>query len=393
MRFANNCHLAYCTNIHRGNSWTETFNALERYTLSVRNQVSPNLAYAIGLRLGAAAAKELSDPNTLFDFQKWLDKNHCYIFTINGFPYDDFHGTRVKEQVYRPDWTTQDRLDYTNLLFDLLAELLPPGVEGSVSTLPGSFKRFISNKYEEQIMFKNLLENARHIEALSKSTGHDFHLGLEPEPLGYFENSEESIAFFQRFLNFAPAEEDLILKYIGINYDTCHFAIQYESAENSLRELIDNRIRISKIHLSSALTVSDFSKKTLQLLANFCENTYLHQVIAKNRKQPLQRYEDLDQALNARKTGNDHAKEWRIHFHIPLHAQPKMPLSSTSSYIQKTLDFLKNNHNICNHFEMETYTWEVLPEELVEIDVIEQLVKEYAWIIGQLNSRGLKIES
>ena len=100
MELANGIHLAYCTNIHRGESWEETFRSLNRYTLAVRNRVCPGGAYAIGLRLGAAAARELSDPATLSGFRKWLEQENCYVFTINGFPYGDFHGTRVKEQVY-----------------------------------------------------------------------------------------------------------------------------------------------------------------------------------------------------------------------------------------------------------------------------------------------------
>lgn len=390
MRFANNSHLAYCTNIHRGSSWTETHDTLERYTLSVRDRVSPDSEYAIGLRLGASAANELSDPATLLEFQKWLEKNNCYVFTINGFPYGDFHGTRVKDQVYRPDWTTQDRLDYTNLLFDLISKIAPAGMEGSVSTLPGSFKRFISKEEEKIAIFDNLLANAQHIEALSESTGHDLHLGLEPEPLGYFETSEESVAFFERFLAYAPDQEDLILRRLGINYDTCHLAVEYESAEESLSRLIENRIRISKIHLSSALKVADFSDETLQTLGSYCEEVYLHQVIAKTEGEPLKRYEDLDLALDARVMGDDNADEWRIHFHIPLHAQPTTPLDSTSDHMQGTLDFLKNHPETCRHFEMETYTWEVLPDELGKTDVVEQLVKEYDWTFRELESRGLR---
>src|SRR5207237_7346660 len=136
MKLNHGLHLAYCTNVHRGETWGETFDALTRYTLAVRQRVCPEKPYAIGLRLSNQAAKELSDRGTLLEFQRWLAQNHCYIFTINGFPFGQFHGKRVKEQVYLPDWTSQARLDYTNLLFDLLAQLLPPDVEGSVSTVP-----------------------------------------------------------------------------------------------------------------------------------------------------------------------------------------------------------------------------------------------------------------
>ena len=390
MRLANNCHLAYCTNIHRGSSWRETLDSLDRYTLAVRDKVAPDSEYAIGLRLGASAAKELSDPETLFNFQRWLDNNNCYVFTINGFPYGDFHGTRVKDQVYRPDWTTRDRLEYTNLLFDLLCKILPKGMEGSVSTLPGSFKRFITTPEEQKSIFENLLSCAKHIEKLSASTGHPLHLGLEPEPLGYFETSQESVDFFERFLKFAPDNTDLILRRLGINYDTCHLAVEYESAEESLGRLVGNGILISKIHLSSAVKVSDFSDSTLQKLEGFCEETYLHQVIARTGTDPLARYEDLDVALEARKLGEDHADEWRIHFHIPLHAQPEQPIFPTNDHILGTLDFLRNKPDTCRHFEMETYTWEVLPDQLEETNVVDQLVKEYDWTLREFGERGLK---
>src|SRR5262245_45879936 len=125
-------HLAYCTNIHRGDDWAQTFDSLQRYTRAVRDRVSAGRPYAIGLRLSAKASQTLSDPATLRTFRQWLDTENCYVFTINGFPYGQFHGTRVKEQVYQPDWTTRERVEFTKRLFDILAQLVPPNVEGSV---------------------------------------------------------------------------------------------------------------------------------------------------------------------------------------------------------------------------------------------------------------------
>src|SRR5947209_5322428 len=141
MKLNHGLHLSYCTNVHRGETWAETFEALERYTLAVKQRVCPEGPYAIGLRLSHQAATELKQPEALLHFEKWLDENDCYVFTINGFPYGKFHGTRVKEQVYLPDWSSAERVSYTRLLFDLLAELLPAGLEGSVSTVPCGFKQ------------------------------------------------------------------------------------------------------------------------------------------------------------------------------------------------------------------------------------------------------------
>src|ERR1041384_384449 len=132
-------HLAYCTNVHPGGDWAQTFDSLQRYALEVKEKLGCDGPYAIGLRLSAQAAHELSDAARFLEFRRWLDRHHCYVFTINGFPFGVFHGTRVKEQVYRPDWTDPQRVEYTNRLFDLLARLRPEDVEGSVSTLPGSF--------------------------------------------------------------------------------------------------------------------------------------------------------------------------------------------------------------------------------------------------------------
>ena len=136
MRLNHGLHLAYCTNVHRGETWPETFAALDRHVLAVRERVCPGRRYAIGLRLSDLASRELSEPETLLAFRRWLDRHDCYVFTINGFPYGQFHNSRVKERVYQPDWTQPERLAYTCRLFDLLAALVPSGVEGSVSTLP-----------------------------------------------------------------------------------------------------------------------------------------------------------------------------------------------------------------------------------------------------------------
>ena len=86
MKLNHGIHLAYCTNVHRGETWAETFAALERHTLPVRRRVAPGRAYAIGLRLGQRAAEELAQPEVLAAFRAWLDRHDCYIFTINGFP-------------------------------------------------------------------------------------------------------------------------------------------------------------------------------------------------------------------------------------------------------------------------------------------------------------------
>src|SRR5262245_8488770 len=223
MRLRHGLHLAYCTNIHRGETWLQTFESLKTHTLAVRQRICPDKPYAIGLRLSNQGALELSKPAVLQEFKEWLDQNGCYVFTINGFPFGRFHGGRVKEQVYLPDWTSQERLAYTNLLFEILVQLLPPGVEGSVSTVPCGFKEFVKTEEDLKKIRQNLLHCVEHIASVSRRAGRKMHLGLEPEPACFLETSVETVRFFDQ-LRAEYRNDSQLTEFLGVNYDTCHLA-------------------------------------------------------------------------------------------------------------------------------------------------------------------------
>lgn len=389
MRLNHDIHLGYCTNIHRGETWEETWAGLKNHTLRVKDRVCGGKPYGIGLRLSEQAARELSAPGKIDEFKRWLDANGCYVFTINGFPYGAFHGTRVKEHVFKPDWSTQERLVYTNLLFDILAELLPPGVSGSVSTLPGSHKTFNVGADELNAIFTNLRLCREHIEKVASKSGHDLHLGMEPEPLGLFETSGETLKFFGLYLDRNPQDRDFF-KFVGLNYDTCHLAIEFEDAKKALDRITGAGIRLSKLHFSSALKLKPTAENVAKLRA-FDEPVYFHQVIASYGKdEPVRRFKDLPDALQFAATNpNELGEEWRVHFHIPIHAQPGDGFDSTRDHLIGAMDWLAANPTKCQHIEMETYTWEVLPPEMRSGEVVDQLVKEYEWTLGEMRSRGL----
>lgn len=391
MKLSHGLHLAYCTNIHRGESWAQTFETLQKYTLAVRDQVCAGQPYAIGLRLGADAARELSDRPTLLAFQKWLERNHCYVFTINGFPYGQFHGTRVKERVYAPDWTTPERLDYTNLLFELLAQIVPEGIDGSVSTVPVSFKGFKLDDRSARAARANLWRCIDHLEQLTRRTGRTLHLGLEPEPCCFLETTGEAVAFFDQLRADRPGDLRLD-EHLGINYDCCHLAVEFESPAEALQRLRRAGIKISKIHLSNALKV----RPTLEVraaLKSFADDIYFHQTIERRPGGEIVRYGDLDEALATSVTEFPQAElEWRIHFHIPLHARPTALFDTTADHLVGVLDEVKRSPSHCSHFEMETYTWEVMPPELKKRNVVDQLVSEYQWTLAHLAQRGFKPE-
>lgn len=388
MQLDHHHHLAYCTNIHPAESWDETLGALQEHTLKVRDRISAGSAYAIGLRLSARAAEELLQNDHLPRFKDWLAAENCYVFTINGFPYGAFHGTRVKENVYRPDWSTAERLTYTNQLFEIISQLAPDGVEGSVSTLPGSFKAFNA---DESAIFANLESCARSIEDLSEQCGRDLHLGLEPEPLGHFEHTEDTLAFFERFLD-QSADPDLIRRRLGINYDTCHFAVEFNDCRESLDALRGAGLRISKVHLSSALAFDLNNADALNTIKQFDEPTYLHQLIAQGGSE-LQRFTDLPEALSQLDPSNlkletsnlspGSSAEARVHFHIPLYSEPASPLRSTKDHVSDLLAYRRDHPEFCTHFEIETYTWGVLPGDLQK-PIVDQIAEEYRWVLAQL---------
>ncbi len=389
MRLNHGIHLAYCTNIHRGETWLETFESLKTYTLAVKQRVCPDKPYAIGLRLSNQAALELSQPETIREFKQWLDENGCYVFTINGFPFGKFHGTRVKEQVYLPDWTSPERLDYTNLLFDILAQLLPPDVEGSVSTVPCGFKEFVKTADDLKKICDNLLRCVEHIARVCQQTGRKMHLGLEPEPLCYLETTAETVRFFY-CIRAEHQNGPRLNEFLGVNYDTCHLAVEFEDPREAIARLQQHEIKISKLHLSSALKVKP-TDETCAALKNFADEIYLHQTIVRDETEKLTRFKDLPDALSRHSSlVTRHSAEWRIHFHIPLHSPPTEIFQNTTDHLLGVLDLLAANPKLCSHLEMETYTWEVLPVELKNRSVVDQLVAEYNWTLKQLAERGLK---
>ena len=388
MRLNNGIHLAYCTNIHRGRDWVETFNSLKENVLRVRDKVSPNKPYAIGLRLGDLSSRQLCQPDKLEDFKLWLMENNCYVFTINGFPYGAFHGTRVNEDVYSPDWTTDERVEYTKRLFLILSEIAPSDSGGSVSTVPCSYKEFITSNDQVIKMRENLWQVIDFINDLSEKSGKDLHLGLEPEPLCYLETSDEMIKFYHEMRSHRPDDTNLSRR-LGINYDTCHLAVEYEEAVEAIEALVGEGIRISKFHFSSAMKVSP-TPKIIQGLAPYSDDIYFHQVIARTVNGDFRCYRDLSDAIDQINNGQVKDEiEWRIHFHLPLHCLPTELFDTTIDQLLKVIEYLGQKPAVCSHIEMETYTWEVLPENMRQRDVIDQIVDEYNWTLKKLADQGI----
>jgi hypothetical protein len=210
------------------------------------------------------------------------------------------------------------------------------------------------------------------------------HLGLEPEPLCYLETTPETVRFFEELRADRPHDHRLD-QYLGINYDTCHLAVEFEDAREAIARLQKHRIKISKLHFSSALTVRP-TALTREALRAFAEDVYFHQVVERSADNPLRRFKDLDIALaQAQLNPPPDDAEWRIHFHIPLHCQPTTLFGNTTDHLLSVMQLLRDQPSLCSHLEMETYTWEVLPPEMKNRSVVDQLVSEYRWCLERMS--------
>jgi hypothetical protein len=216
------------------------------------------------------------------------------------------------------------------------------------------------------------------------------HLGLEPEPLCLLETSDEAVRFFAQMRQ-EHHDDSRLSEHLGVNYDTCHLAVEFEEPQNALGALIKNGIKLSKLHLSSALKVKPTTEVRAEL-GKFADDIYLHQVVARGPGATRLLYRDLPDALTHDRSDGNGRTEWRIHFHVPLHCSPTPIFDNTTDHLLGVLDILQSNPGLCSHLEMETYTWDVLPAELKSRDVVEQLVAEYEWTLGRLAERGLKAD-
>ncbi len=387
-------HLTYCQNIHPGESWEENFTAIREKAVAVKQRVCPDQWFGLGLRLSAQAAGELANPERRAEALDFFALNHLYPFTINGFPYGRFHKERVKEAVYAPDWRTPERRDYTIQLADILAGMLPEGIEGSISTVPCSFKPWITTDSEKVVMAQNLAACVAYLDALRDDTGRTIHLGLEPEPDCFLETTEETIAYFKDYLLISGVEEvgrilscdraraeELLRRHLGICFDTCHVALQYEDLHASLLAYRDAGIRISKVQISAALR-SAADEPAREALAAFTEPVYLHQVKGLARSGARFSWYDLPEALQELPDFPD-VQELRVHFHVPLFFPGTGIINSTAATL--TPDFLHElRSGLCPHLEIETYTFDVLPKEVHPGDIVRSIAREYSWVLGRI---------
>ncbi|HTE06964.1 MAG TPA: metabolite traffic protein EboE [Planctomycetota bacterium] len=390
--------LGYCTNVHPYADLPGLLSALEaqaaplRARLVARGLLAERASLGVGLWLPEVVARQVAgDPEPL---RARLASLGLHAFTVNAFPYGDFHGGRVKDEVFRPTWAQDARLHYTLLAAEALAALLPgpahgpQGLTGSVSTHTGGYKPWGAACPAPADVARGLLAAADGLAELELRTGRRIVLALEPEPLSLLESTAETVAFFQRWLWPHGARAR---RHLGLCYDACHQAVEFEAPRASLAALAAAGIPIAKVQLSSALSVPAPARHAAAL-ARYAEDRWFHQVVARAPDGALQRWPDLPEALDALRGGAGHGErdDWRIHFHVPLFAErlgERGELGTTRGDLAEVLACVASGE-LTPHLEIETYSYALIPPDeraaLGAGTLLECLEREFDWVLAEL---------
>ncbi|MER5489017.1 metabolite traffic protein EboE [Streptomyces sp. NPDC002812] len=343
-------HLGYCTNVHPAEDLAGILDQLDTYAVPVREQLAAD-RLGVGLWLAQPVAAALAgDPGATLRLRTELGRRGLEVVTLNGFPYQGFHQPVVKHAVYRPDWSSRLRLEYTVDLARVLALLLPEDVTtGSISTLPFGWRAgWTADRHVQSL--RNLVELGRGLKDVRHDSGRTIKVALEPEPGCVVETTGEA----------AHHLSHLDPDHFGICLDVCHLAVAFEDPHEALRKLDRAGVSIVKAQLSCALHAERPADPDVRrALAAFTEPRFLHQT--RRAGAPPTGVDDLPQALAGPLAMNRDAP-WRSHFHVPLHADPEPPLTSTRPVLRQALAaLLAADRPGTTHLDVETYTWSVLP--------------------------------
>jgi sugar phosphate isomerase/epimerase len=393
MRLSSGQQLGYCTNVHPYDSLAGLLKALGEEPAQLRRRLvetgrlGADESLGLGLWLPATVAASVARDASVL--REELARHSLHVFTVNAFPYGDFHAGRVKDDVFRPTWAEPARVEYTLDAATALAALLPEGETGSLSTHTGGYKPWGKDAPSEDAVAAGFLRAAEGLAALESRSGRRVVLALEPEPLSLYETTPEIVSFFERRL--LPAG-DAARRHLGICFDACHQAVQYEDMAEAVGALRAAGVTVAKVQLSSAIRVADPAKH-LTALQPWAEDRWFHQVVARSSEGTITRIADLAPAL-ADPAAAERAAEWRIHFHVPLFADSldeAGALGTTRADLEALLA-LAADPDLTPHLEIETYSFAMIPAErraALGADTLAAcLEREFAWVLDQLSAVG-----
>lgn len=389
-------HLTYSTLVHPGDTWSDMKNSLVTYLPGVKAKFSPDAPMGVSLRLAHASVVELlAHPEERQWLKDFLISEDLYVFTVNAFPYGPFKGQIVKEQVYEPDWTTEARTTYTMAIADILAEVTGANVEPTIQTAPLAFRPKVVNDEYIAAFNENIYRVIAHLMNLEKRTGRRVKLALEPEPFCYLETIPETVEYFQKDIYSLKAAERIAQlsgqplaevfsatrRYLGVVLDICHQSVEFENIEADIAALSGAGIPIFKLQEAAALQVENVTPEIVEELKKYTGTIYLSQT-TELRNGVITRFLNLEDAIKAWEA-DPGPREWRTHFHVPVFLKDLGPFQTTRGGIDAALK-VHARTPLSTHLEIETYTWDVLPEHLKTGDISEYVIRELEYVRDEL---------
>ncbi len=389
-------HLTYSTLVHQTDNWEQLWQSVNTYLPQVKARVAPDQRFGVCLRTSAPSAAVLSaDPAKVATLQQYFADQDLYLYTANAFVYGVFKKQVIKEEVYEPDWQTPERRDYTKQVATLLAALAPDGINPSIQSAPLGFKPKVTGDDVVEAYTENVLDVVAHLVGLHKDTGKLVTLGLEPEPRCYLETTDETITYFTKYLFSDAAATRLATKtglheadaatairtHMGVVFDIGHQAVGYEDIPASLQKLVDAGVQIVKLQEAASMYIPDVTQKTVDALQAFAKTIYLSQTCQMKDGQ-MTWFLNLEDAF-ADWYQHPGPREWRTHFHVPVFLNDLGAFGTTRFALEQALAFHKKTP-LSTHLEIETYTWDVLPDHLKTGDIVEYVSRELDWVKGQL---------
>lgn len=386
--------IGYCTNVHAGATLDDARCALEAFAVPLRRRLPAREPLNLGLWLSAEAARELVRNEGIAPLRDWLGERNLRVFSLNGFPYGDFHDSIVKHRVYEPSWAHRDRLSYTLDLARILAGLIDEGDEAGISTLPLGWNGPPCAPVDVDEAARTLRHAATELARLAERTGRLIHLDLEPEPGCLLTMSADVVTLFDRHFN-----DPLARRHLRICHDICHAAVMFEDQQDVLRRYAAAGIRIGKIQVSSAPRALMEHRAEAERFEMFAalraleEPRYLHQTTIRDGDTGGETtfYEDLPIAIDDRADLDRLGDEWRVHFHVPIHLDSIGKLDTTRDEIERCLDQLSRLDDQ-PVLEVETYAWSVLPAEFRGETLVDDIARELSWLRAELERRNVPPE-
>ena len=390
--------VGYCTNVHAGPDFQTMRANLVEHATAVRRHLnesegsSANLP--VGLWLSAESAKQLIAGQQLVEFRSWLIDEGLVPYTLNGFPYGDFHQPVVKHKVYLPTWQETQRVEFTLNLIDILDRLLPESEHGTISTLPLQWGAPVATSEQLNAAAKNLVVVAEKLRQLEDESGRLIQICIEPEPGCALSVSDDVVNFFNEHL-LRQGNEDSIRRYLTVCHDVCHAVVMFEEQSDVLRRYADEGIGVGKVQISSAV-IANWNEiapmdraAALDQLRAFAEDRYLHQTSCRNSTNETTFYGDLPEVIAGADAAADSswaASQWRTHFHVPIYLESFGLLNASRWAVEQCVEAMRQYHPQTEHYEVETYAWGVLPPELKKPTLSEGIAEEMRWFRGVIET-------